>query len=143
MKDAKKTFQLICKIAEWVLTIAVIALSLYCIVGVCMNKGSEFYLFGYKPVVVLSGSMEPYMETNSLVIVKQTKDIQEEDVVMFHIDKDNMVCHRVMDIDDEGNITTKGDNNDVEDFETITVDDIEGKVVVRMNFLSPIISKLR
>lgn len=142
MKDAKKTFQLIRKVAEWVLTIAIIALSLYCIVGV-IAKGSEFYFFGYKPVVVLSGSMEPYMETNSLVIVKQTKDIQEKDVVMFHLDEDNMVCHRVMDIDDEGNITTKGDNNDVADFEKITVDDVEGKVVVRMNFLSPIISKFR
>lgn len=142
MKDAKKTFQMIRKVAEWVLTIAIIALSLYCIVGV-IAKGSEFYFFGYKPVVVLSGSMEPYMETNSLVIVKQTKDIQEKDVVMSHLDEDNMVCHRVMDIDDEGSITTKGDNNDVADFEKITVDDVEGKVVVRMNFLSPIISKLR
>lgn len=142
MKDAKKTFQMIRKVAEWVLTIAIIALSLYCIVGV-FTKGSEFYFFGYKPVVVLSGSMEPYMETNSLVIVKQTKGIQEKDVVMFHLDEDNMVCHRVMDIDDEGSITTKGDNNDVADFEKITVDDVEGKVVVRMNFLSPIISKLR
>lgn len=142
MKDAKKTFQMIRKVAEWVLTIAIIALSLYCIVGV-IAKGSEFYFFGYKPVVVLSGSMEPYMETNSLVIVKQTKDIQEKDVVMFHLDEDNMVCHRVMDIDDEGSITTKGDNNDVADFEKITVDDVEGKVVARMNFLSPIISKLR
>ena len=83
------------------------------------------------------------METNSLVIVKQTKDIQEKDVVMFHLDEDNMVCHRVMDIDDEGSITTKGDNNDVADFEKITVDDVEGKVVVRMNFLSPIINKFR
>ena len=142
MKDAKKTFQMIRKVAEWVLTIAIIALSLYCIVGV-IAKGSEFYFFGYKPVVVLSGSMEPYMETNSLVIVKQTKGIQEKDVVMFHLDEDNMVCHRVMDIDDEGNITTKGDNNDVADFEKITVDDVEGKVVVRMNFLSPIINKFR
>ena len=142
MKDAKKTFQMIRKVAEWVLTIAIIALSLYCIVGV-IAKGSEFYFFGYKPVVVLSGSMEPYMETNSLVIVKQTKDIQEKDVVMFHLDEDNMVCHRVMDIDDEGNITTKGDNNVVADFEKITVDDVEGKVVVRMNFLSPIINKFR
>ena len=96
MKDAKKTFQMIRKVAEWVLTIAIIALSLYCIVGV-LTKGSEFYFFGYKPVVVLSGSMEPYMETNSLVIVKQTKDIQEKDVVMFHLDENNMVCHRVMD----------------------------------------------
>lgn len=142
MKDAKKTFQMIRKVAEWVLTIAIIALSLYCIVGV-IAKGSEFYFFGYKPVVVLSGSMEPYMETNSLVIVKQTKGIQEKDVVMFHLDEDNMVCHRVMDIDDEGSITTKGDNNDVADFEKITVDDVEGKVVVRMNFLSPIINKFR
>ena len=142
MKDAKKTFQMIRKVAEWVLTIAIIALSLYCIVGV-IAKGSEFYFFGYKPVVVLSGSMEPYMETNSLVIVKQTKGIQEKDVVMFHLDEDNMVCHRVMDIDDEGNITTTGDNNVVADFEKITVDDVEGKVVVRMNFLSPIINKFR
>ena len=62
------------------------------------------------------------METNSIAIVQKTKDIKEGDVVMFRIDEDTRVCHRAVAIDAEGNITTKGDNNEKAD------DDILSKV---------------
>lgn len=112
------------------------------LLGVAIQK-DEFYVFGYRPVLVLSGSMEPYMETNSVAIVKKTKDIQEGDVVMFRIDEDTRVCHRAVDIDAKGNITTKGDNNEVADFDKVTKNMIEGKVVARLNFLSGLIGKFR
>lgn len=121
---------------------SIIALSVYMLLGVAIQK-DEFYVFGYRPVLVLSGSMEPYMETNSVAIVKKTKDIQEGDVVMFRIDEDTRVCHRAVDIDAKGNITTKGDNNEVADFDKVTKNMVEGKVVARMNFLSGLIGKFR
>lgn len=55
----------------------------------------EFYIFGYRPVVVLSGSMEPYMQTNSVAVIQKTKDIEKGDVVMFRVDEDTLVCHSV------------------------------------------------
>ena len=130
------------KILGKIFSFSIIALSVYMLLGVAIQK-DEFYVFGYRPVLVLSGSMEPYMETNSVAIVKKTKDIQEGDVVMFRIDEDTRVCHRAVDIDAKGNITTKGDNNEVADFDKVTKNMIEGKVVARMNFLSGLIGKFR
>lgn len=130
------------KILGKIFSYSIIALSVYMLLGVAIQK-DEFYVFGYRPVLVLSGSMEPYMETNSVAIVKKTKDIQEGDVVMFRIDEDTRVCHRAVDIDAKGNITTKGDNNEVADFDKVTKNMVEGKVVARMNFLSDLIGKFR
>lgn len=130
------------KILGKIFSFSIIALSVYMLLGVAIQK-DEFYVFGYRPVLVLSGSMEPYMETNSVAIVKKTKDIQEGDVVMFRIDEDTRVCHRAVDIDAKGNITTKGDNNEVADFDKVTKNMVEGKVVARMNFLSGLIGKFR
>lgn len=96
------------KILGRLMSYSIIAFSVYILLGVMIQK-EEFYIFGYRPVLVLSGSMEPYMETNSIAIVQKTKDINEGDVVMFRIDEDTRVCHRAVDIDAEGNITTKGD----------------------------------
>lgn len=131
------------KAAEWILTAAVIALAVYCIWGAASKGRGEFYVFGYKPVVVLTGSMEPFMKEDSLVIVKETKEIGENDVIMFSVDDGTMVCHRVIGIDGEGGITTKGDNNETADFNKVSLEDVKGKVVVRLNFLSKIIGKLR
>ena len=128
---------------DWILTIAVIGLSVYCMWCAANKDKDDFYVFGYKPVVVLSGSMEPFMTTNSLVIIKRTKDIKENDVIMFSVDDETMVCHRVVEIDKEGKITTKGDNNETADFSKVLMSDVKGKVVMRMNFLSEIIGRLR
>lgn len=106
------------KILGRIISYGIIALSVYILVGVMVQK-DEFYIFGYRPVLVLSGSMEPYMETNSIAIVQKTKGIKEDDVVMFRINEDTKVCHRAVTIDAEGNITTKGDNNEKADDDTL------------------------
>ena len=142
MKTLKKAGTQINKVFEWFLTIAVVSMAVYCVWGAVSKDNHDFYVFGYKPVVVLTGSMEPFMRTNSLVIIKSTKDIKENDVIMFSVDE-TMVCHRVAGIDKEGKITTKGDNNETADFRKISLDDVKGKVVVRMNFLSVVIERFR
>lgn len=143
MKGIKKTGKAMYKVFEWLLTIAAAVMALYCVSCAVSKDNKDFYVFGYKPVVVLSGSMEPFMQTNSLVIVKSTKDIKENDVIMFSVDDETMVCHRAVEIDKEGNITTKGDNNETADFSKVSLDDVKGKVVMRMNFLTGVIEKFR
>lgn len=46
------------KILGRVVSFGIMVLSIYLILGVYIMK-DEFYIFGYRPVVVLSGSMEP------------------------------------------------------------------------------------
>lgn len=57
----------------------------------------------------------PVSSLYTVSYVQKTKDIKEGDVVMFRIDEDTRVCHRAVAIDAEGNITTKGDNNEKAD----------------------------
>ena len=143
MKTVKKAGAQINKVFEWLLTIAVVSMAVYCVWGAVSKENHDFYVIGYKPVVVLTGSMEPFMRTNSVAVVKATKDVEKNDVIMFAVDDETMVCHRVIGIDREGNITTKGDSNETADFSKVSLEDVKGKVVMRMNFLSDVIGKFR
>ena len=53
---------------------------------------------GYKPVVVLSGSMEPTYPVGSLIYYKAAsfEDIKENDAITFRVDDDTLVTHRVI-----------------------------------------------
>jgi len=69
--------------------------------------------FGFGTAVVLSGSMEPAISVNDLIIVSENKRYAEGDIVVYQ-DGGSLVVHRVIEID--GNeIITKGDANNVAD----------------------------
>ena len=82
--------------------------------------------FGIGISVVLSGSMEPELSVDDVIIVKKTDDFGVDDMVVFN-DHGILVVHRVIGIDGD-NITTKGDANNTAD-EPITRDVIKGKVI--------------
>lgn len=105
------------------------------------------FIFGYRPVFVLTGSMEPYMDTNSIILTKEVTDISElavGDVVSYHVntnDGDTLrITHRIIEIDGEY-IYTKGDNNNVPDGYPLTMDNIEAKVTSVFNQLPWLIDK--
>lgn len=74
------------------------------------------YMMGYKPYVVLSGSMEPVISTGSVAWINENvayDDINKGDIIAFK-NQDVQVIHRAISITEDG-IETKGDNNDVSD----------------------------
>lgn len=81
-----------------------------------------------KPVVVMSGSMEPAIKTGSLAFI-DTSDrmVFEGDVISFRAG-DLLVSHRVIEVTDQGYIT-KGDNNDVADAGIVKDSSVEGKIL--------------
>ena len=85
-------------------------------------------IFGCKPVVVLSGSMQPEFEVGSVVYYRQVpeSELKVGDVISFQMNN-NLVTHRIKSIDN-GFYTTKGDNNNIEDKEKVTYGDIQGRV---------------
>lgn len=120
------------------ITIMLVVVAIYCVVGVAnqANTGELFFPFGYRPVKILTGSMEDTLQTGAIVVVEQTDEVEEEDIVFF-ISKDGApVIHRYVDTDENGNMITKGDANPKEDFEPVTAEQLLGKVVVVMNWLS-------
>ncbi len=83
--------------------------------------------FGYTFFEVVSGSMEPTLRINDVIIVKVTnKDLKEKDIIAFN-GENAVITHRILFINGDV-ITVKGDNNDVVD-KPITKEQVIGKVV--------------
>lgn len=96
--------------------------------------------FGYGGAVVLSGSMEPAIMTDELIIVKAEAQYFEDDIVVYQ-SGNLLVVHRIVEIDGES-ITTRGDANNIED-EPITVDRIKGRVIAHIPYVGAVIRLLK
>jgi signal peptidase I len=85
--------------------------------------------FGYKPLTVLTNSMEPKISAGDMIFVKETNSskVKEKEIITFRTDDQKVVTHRVVDVTPEG-FLTKGDNNNVEDSWTVTSDRLIGEV---------------
>lgn len=85
------------------------------------------YLFGYKPLVVLTGSMEPSFKVGSIIYYKHVNqnELKEGDIITFSMGN-YVVSHRINKIED-GLYETKGDANNTVDAKRITYNDILGK----------------
>ena len=70
--------------------------------------------------------MEDTLYVDDYVVVKLTQDVKVDDIVTFK-NNDEIITHRIIEIDDQ-KIITKGDANPGED-EPITYTDLVGKVV--------------
>jgi len=82
--------------------------------------------FGYTVFQVVTGSMDPVIKIDDIVIVKLTSDVKEDDIITYKSD-DNFITHRIIKKNDD-EIITKGDANNTED-SPILQDDVVGKVV--------------
>ncbi|MDH6367504.1 MULTISPECIES: signal peptidase I [Breznakia] len=96
--------------------------------------------FGYGASVVLSGSMQPALEKDDLIIVKDTTNVSIDDIVVYQ-DGYELIVHRVVSID-EDNIYTKGDANGMVD-DPITKENIKGKVICSIPFVGAIINVMK
>ena len=88
------------------------------------------WVFGYKPEVVLSGSMTPLYPEGSVIYYKYVpfESIQEDDVITF-VSGDAVITHRVVEIDSESQtFRTKGDANPSIDSGSVSYSAVKGKV---------------
>jgi len=68
--------------------------------------------------VVVSGSMEPTLYRGDVIVMYDTKKepYRVGEIIAFQVKEDNpFILHRIVDINDNGDILTKGDNNPVPD----------------------------
>lgn len=101
----------------------------------------DLSFFGVRVFRVGSGSMEPYLKVNDVIIIKMENIYKKNDVITFE-DGDHYTTHRIVEIDGDS-ITTKGDGNNANDA-NITKDKIVGKLVYRFKifgFLSYLLLK--
>lgn len=97
---------------------------------------------GYKPFIVLSGSMEPEISPGDLILTKNVdpKEIKVGDIISFRSDETIVVSHRVTEVLTEGGLAfyTKGDANIGEDAENVLPEDLEGIYLFRIGGLGSI-----
>ncbi len=88
------------------------------------------YCFGMQPNVVLSGSMEPVIQTGAMAYVNKNVDVSQiktGDIIAFHVN-DTQITHRVIEKnDDTKTFVTKGDANKTNDFAPVGYNQFVGK----------------
>lgn len=125
------------KIFNFITTIFVVIVVLLAVMLVGVR------LFGLKPFVVLSGSMEPEYHVGSLIYVKSVdyKTLQAGDDITYMLDKNTVVTHRIIEVlvDEEDPETlryfTQGIANDVPDGVSVHYKNIIGKPVFTIPYL--------
>ena len=126
----KKTLYII------LLTILLIALSIN------IFSLSETSLFGIRIYKIGSGSMEPYLKVNDVILIKESNNYKPQDIITYK-DNDEYITHRIIS-SNNNEIITKGDANNISD-KPITKDKIVGKVIYKFHifsFISFILNKL-
>lgn len=126
LKYINKIFQIFIDILVFIITIFILlSISNYISLKVMHKQYNN--ILGYTIFEIVSGSMEPTLSIKDLIIIKNTTDIKENDIITY-IDNKDYITHRVIKI--EGNtITTKGDSNNSTDVK-INKERVIGKVVL-------------
>lgn len=114
-----------------VVFIPVIVINLILIFGTYLHPDEMPGVFGVKPVIVLSGSMEPEIMTGDLIFLHKTDtaDLEEGDVICY-LTSGKAVTHRITKVttgeDGELRFITQGDANNVEDRLPVRAEQVEG-----------------
>ena len=82
---------------------------------------------GYFCAIISSGSMEPTVFVNDLLLVKNEALYQAEDIITYVSPQGNLITHRVKEVLEQGYLT-QGDANNIPD-EKIVEQRVLGKVI--------------
>ncbi len=96
--------------------------------------------FGIGTAVVLSGSMEPTLSVNDVIVVREQESYNVNDIVVYE-DGREMIVHKIIEKSGDA-LTTKGDANNTAD-EPISIDAVKGKVVFSVPYAGAVVKALR
>lgn len=125
------------RIFSYLLLIAAVVMALGC---------AAVLLLGMKLYCVQTGSMDPTYPVGTLIVVRPTDpdSIQAGDVITYVVSSDTVVTHRVLEADrDQRSFTTKGDNNNVADFDPVRYENVLGKVELGIPYIGLLVLALR
>lgn len=85
-------------------------------------------VLGYSIAVVASGSMEPALSVDDLIVNRAQDEYAAGDIITFS-DWDRLTTHRIVELTPQGYVT-KGDANNVADLEPVAPEHVIGRVVL-------------
>lgn len=140
---SKKAFGIII----YIILIPIIIYNIMLIAQAAINTNEIPSVAGIKTFVIISGSMEPYLEIGDIVIIKKCEqsEIKEGDIISFR-SGESIITHRVNKIlRENSNIRyeTKGDNNNISDKNYVKYEDVEGIMVQKIPRLGNVILLLK
>lgn len=134
------------------LSIVMILFSVVVLLNVVMTKSGEIpNVAGFSMLRVLTGSMEPEIPTDSIIVVRRTEpeEVQVGDVISFYSSDPSLGgavnTHRVLEIKEENGLlvyTTKGDANHITDNYPPNEKDLIGVVIFSSALLGAFIRLL-
>ena len=96
--------------------------------------------FGWGFSVVLSGSMEPTLHVNDMVVVSRQDSYAVGDIIVYQ-DGRSLVIHRVVSVSGDM-LTTQGDANDIPDA-PIPLSAVKGKAITQIPLLGSVLRFLK
>ncbi len=131
---ASRIAALVVGILLCVIFVPLLAFNMTLIIKGAMNPDKVPSIFNISPMIVQSGSMEPEFYKGDLIFIKGTDydELKVNDVIAFYEDdyvvthRDYVVTHRIIDIEDNGDFRTKGDNNESQDLIPVEGENVIG-----------------
>lgn len=151
MKQKKKIYK---KASFWLTLVALIIMvpilliNIYIIVKANTNPDEIPGVFGYKPMIVMSGSMETSIYTGDLIFTKvvDPETLKEGDIIAFREEDNYVTTHRIISIKEvngEKYFETKGDNNNTADQNLVSFEAVEGIYISRIAGLGNVLMFLQ
>ena len=99
-------------------------------------------LFKYKPIAIVTGSMNPTFNRGDFIIYKslsnkELENLNEGTIIVFKVNN-KYIAHRIVQkVNENGNISyiTKGDSNNVNDSIEVNIKQIKGEYIARIKYL--------
>lgn len=150
MKEKKEWYK---SVGNWffivacVILVPILIMNLYIMIQSKVNADKVPNVFGYKPFIVLSNSMEAEIHKGDLVLTKMVnpKKLKKNDVIAFRDAENTVTTHRIIDIvekEGEKYFITKGDNNNTQDKNLVEFADVEGIYIARFPSLGSMMKSL-
>lgn len=137
----KKILMYIFRIIIFSIISLVLGLTIYTINARNVNGQKLVMPFNKTIAFVLTGSMEPTIGVNDLIVVEKTRSYEVNDIVVYQ-SNNSLIVHRIISIDGEI-VRTAGDNNNGALDEPININAIQGEVIKIYPFFGLVLKIMR
>lgn len=98
-------------------------------------------LLGYSAAVIVSGSMEPALSVDDLIINHRQDGYEAGDIITFQ-NGSSLTTHRIVEVQEEGYVT-QGDANNAPDLDVVPTQMVIGRVVCAIPYVGSALALLR
>lgn len=140
----QKFLKSVAKIAQILITTSLALLlscNLYLVVMARAFGIENPTIFGYSTAVVVSGSTEPALSVDDLILNHTQDSYEEGDIITFR-NGGSLTTHRIVEIADTGYVT-QGDANNTPDLDVVQANAVVGRVVWAIPYIGSALAFLK